>query len=272
MEENGRKISMTQEERACIFARNRFGTKPDRPFRLAPEQLALRHEISGKWYALFMEVDPDVLGLPGKVPVTVMNVRISDVVLHSVLLRQQGIYPAFHMNKANWLTVVLNDTVPDDTIDSLIEESFFATADPREYRKYRTPRAFIVPARVNLADPKYFFQGTDEITWTQSSLSFKAGDTVCIYAGVPISCILYECRILETDLTPDAEMEEEFPGKKVMRMRLIRRFNHGEYPKSLLEEKYGITNIRGPRYLPDSLIEEMNRMPIQINISEDVHY
>lgn len=263
MEESGRKTSMTQKERACLFAQNRFGTKPDRPFHLAPERQALRHEISGKWYALFMEVDQDVLGLSGEVPVTIMNVRVPDAVLHSVLLRQPGIYPAFHMNKANWLTVVLNDTVSDETVDSLIEGSFFATANPIEYRKYRLPRAFIVPARVNLADPKHFFQGTDEITWTQSSPSFKTGDIVCIYAGVPISCILYECRILETDLIPDAEMEEEFPGKKVMRMRLIRRFNHGEYPKSLLAEKYGITNIRGPRYLPDSLIEEMNRMPIQ---------
>lgn len=269
MEESGRKASMTQKERACLFARNRFGTKPDQPFHLAPERLALRHELSGKWYALFMEVEPNVLELPGDAPVTIMNVRVPDVVLHSVLLRQQGIYPAFHMNKANWVTVVLNDTVSDDMIDSLIEGSFFATADPKEYRKYRPPRGFIVPARVNLADPKYFFQGTDEITWTQSSPSFKTGDIVCIYAGVPISCILYECRILGTDLTPDAEMKEEFPGKKVMRMRLIRRFNRGQYPKSLLAEKYGITNIRGPRYLPDSLIEEINRMPIQMNTSED---
>lgn len=260
MDESGRKSGMTQKERAFLFARKRFGTSPDRPFRLAPAWLALRHESSGKWYALFMEVDPNVLGLSGEVLVSIVNVRVSDGVLHSVLLRQKGIYPAYHMNKANWLTVILNDTVSDDTVNSLIEDSFFATADPKEYRKYRPPRAFIVPARVNLADPKHFFQGTDEIIWTQSSPSFKTGDIVCIYAGVPISCILYECRILETDLTPDADMEEEFPGKNVMRMRLIRRFNHGEYPKSILVEKYGITNIRGPRYLPDSLMEEMNRM------------
>ena len=252
---------MTQRERACLFARKRFGTIPDRPFSMAPERLVLRHETSGRWYALFMEVDPDVLGLSSRTLVPVMNVRVPDGVLHSVLLRQKGIYPAYHMNKANWITVVLSETVPDDTIESLIADSFFATADPKEYKKYRPPRAFIVPARVSLADPKLFFQGTDEIIWTQSSPSFKSGDIVCIYAGVPISCILYECRILETDLTPDAELEKEFPKKKGMRMRLIRRFARGEYSKSLLAKKYGITNIRGPRYLPDPLVEEMNQYP-----------
>lgn len=251
------KTQASQEERILRFAKKRFDTEPDRPFQRPPGKLVLRHASSGKWYALFLEVDPLVFHLSGSSPVPVMNVRIKDPVSQSVLVQQDGIYPAYHMNKAGWISVVLDGSVEDRTVFSLLEDSFFATADPKEVKTYRPPRAFILPAKVSLADPRHFFDRTDEITWTQSSPSFKVGDIVCIYAGTPISAILYECRILETDVAPDAEMETAFPGRKVIRLLLLRRFPDDAFPKSYLAEKYGITNIRGPRYLPDSLIREI---------------
>ena len=40
------------------------------------------------------------------------------------LLSQKGFYPAYHMNKKSWVSIILNDTVPDGDIQSLIRNSY----------------------------------------------------------------------------------------------------------------------------------------------------
>ena len=39
------------------------------------------------------------------------------------ITKQEYFYPGWHMNKKYWITVILDDTVADDKIMQLIEES-----------------------------------------------------------------------------------------------------------------------------------------------------
>jgi predicted DNA-binding protein (MmcQ/YjbR family) len=39
------------------------------------------------------------------------------------LLKSEGYYPAYHMNKKYWITITLDETVKDSDIMKLIEES-----------------------------------------------------------------------------------------------------------------------------------------------------
>ena len=111
-------VESQQMDRVLAFAGKRFDTEPDRPFQRPPGKLVLRHAASGKWYALFLEVNPLVFHLSGSSPVPVMNVRIKDPVSQSVLVQQNGIYPAYHMNKAGWISVLLDGSVEDRTVFS----------------------------------------------------------------------------------------------------------------------------------------------------------
>ena len=43
------------------------------------------------------------------------------------LLSKKGIYPAFHMNKRYWISVVLDDTLSDEEVLELIERSWNLT-------------------------------------------------------------------------------------------------------------------------------------------------
>ena len=45
-----------------------------------------------------------------------------------------GVYPAYHMNKLHWISVLLPDT-PDDVVRFLANVSFEATNDKRKHRK-----------------------------------------------------------------------------------------------------------------------------------------
>ena len=45
-----------------------------------------------------------------------------------------GVYPAYHMNKLHWISVLLPDA-PDDVVEFLVNVSFEATKDKRKRRK-----------------------------------------------------------------------------------------------------------------------------------------
>lgn len=55
--------------------------------------------------------------------IEIINVKVEENMLKE-LLKQKGFYEAYHMNKKYWLTIVLDDTVDDEIIFSLIDNSF----------------------------------------------------------------------------------------------------------------------------------------------------
>ena len=57
---------------------------------------------------------------------------------------EPGFYPAYHMNKDNWITAALDGSAPDDTIRMLLEMSYAATA-PKLRKKPRSSAACPLP-------------------------------------------------------------------------------------------------------------------------------
>ena len=62
--------------------------------------------------------------IDGKVGETeILNVR-TDAEKINEMLSVKGYYPAYHMNKKSWITVVLDDTLSDAEIQDLIRKSY----------------------------------------------------------------------------------------------------------------------------------------------------
>lgn len=80
-----------------------------------------------------MTVRSDRLGLPGEDLMDVMNVRCGAIMTGS-LLSQKGFLPAYHMNKSYWISILLNDSIPDDQIAPLLKLSYDSVA-PKRKRK-----------------------------------------------------------------------------------------------------------------------------------------
>ena len=51
------------------------------------------------------------------------------------LLSQKGFLPAYHMNKNYWISILLNDSVPDSEILPLLELSYDSVAPKRKWKK-----------------------------------------------------------------------------------------------------------------------------------------
>jgi predicted DNA-binding protein (MmcQ/YjbR family) len=55
-----------------------------------------------------------------------------------MLLHQKGYLPAYHMNKVNWISVLLDGTATLNDIYSVIDFSFAATASKKKNVRYES--------------------------------------------------------------------------------------------------------------------------------------
>lgn len=123
-----------QRDRIIQYAQDTFGTEAEYLWADAPNYAVLRRSASRKWYAIIMDVPSNRLGLAGEELIDVMNVKCSTIMIGS-LLSEKGFLPAYHMNKNYWISILLNDTVPDNQIFPLLELSYDIVAPKRRKRK-----------------------------------------------------------------------------------------------------------------------------------------
>ncbi len=184
---------------------------------------------------------------------------MNDPVFRDMIIREEGIMPAYHMNKMHWITVLLDGTVPKERVFDLIDMSFLATASAKKKAKVRPPKEWIVPANPKYYDIMHAFDGADEIDWKQGA-GIRKGDTVYMYVAAPVSAVLYQCLVTETDIP------FRFDGGKVtirelMKIRLEKRFDEQSFTFETLKNDYGIFAVRGPRGIPHSLSAALKQSP-----------
>ena len=121
----------SQRERITQYIQNTYGTEAEYLWADSPDSAVFRHPASKKWYAIMMGVLPERLGLSGEQALDVMNVKCSTIMIGS-LLSTKGFLPAYHMNKNHWISIVLDDSVPDDQIIPLLELSYDSVAPKRQ--------------------------------------------------------------------------------------------------------------------------------------------
>ena len=108
------------------YAVETFGTDPEYLWARLPEAYVLRHGAGGKWYAIGMPVRRDRLGLKETEPVDVLNIKCGELLLGS-LLGRPGFLPAYHMSKTQWVSILLDGTVPEEEIKDLLNISYDLT-------------------------------------------------------------------------------------------------------------------------------------------------
>ena len=120
------------------YAQDTYGTEPEYPWEGDRESAVLRRADNRKLYALAMCLARERLGLPGPGRVWVLNVKCSPVLLAS-LRGTPGYLPAYHMNKASWLTVLLDGTAPLGEVTGLLDLSYSLTGPKLRRRPPAAP-------------------------------------------------------------------------------------------------------------------------------------
>lgn len=114
----------------CLTA---YNTAPDYPFDEDFETAVLRHHSNRKWYAIVMRVSRRKFGFESDEIIDVVNLKLP-LEMFGSFGAVDGVYPAYHMNKLHWISVLLPDAA-DDLIEYLVNASYEATKDKKKRRK-----------------------------------------------------------------------------------------------------------------------------------------
>ena len=222
-----------------------------------PNYAVFRHDDNKKWYGIVMDVARNKLGLPGDGTVDVLNVKVDDFLLRDLLIQRDGFLAGYHISRGNWITVLLDDTVTLEEIKGLIDISFEATASKKKKKEIRPPKVWIVPANPKYYDIEHAFDAENEIGWKQGN-GIKPGDTVFMYVASPVSAILYKCTVTETDI-PYQFQNGALSMNALMKIRLQKRYDPTDFTFERLKDEYGILTVRGPRGIPNKLIQALKQ-------------
>lgn len=91
-----------------------------------PTFQVFRHLNNRKWFAVIMDIPRKNLGLAEAEDVSVVNLKCDPRLIGS-FREEPGIFPGWHMNKAHWITVVLDGTVEEEKLVFLLDMSYELT-------------------------------------------------------------------------------------------------------------------------------------------------
>ena len=84
--------------------------------------IVFRSNKNKKWIGIMMDIPPSRLKMQGEENVDVINLKHTQSKIPS-LIDNRYIFPAWHMNKNTWITVLLSSDLDWDFFSSLVEES-----------------------------------------------------------------------------------------------------------------------------------------------------
>ena len=82
-----------------------------------------RNNKNQKWFGLLMVVSALKLGFKKDERCEIINLRYPSSKMPEII-NNQNILPGYHMNKKNWLTIILDNSLDDEKIFALIDLSY----------------------------------------------------------------------------------------------------------------------------------------------------
>ena len=126
---------MTLRAQVFDYVKKKYRAEPEYLWLRYPDYAVFRHADNEKWFALVMDVPRQKLGLDGAERVDILNVKLSDPLLVDLLLRQPGYLRGYHISRGNWISILLDGSVPFADLCQWLDESYATTAAKRANKK-----------------------------------------------------------------------------------------------------------------------------------------
>ena len=104
------------------YVKEKYGTIPEEPWE-DNNHATIKTSNSKKWYGIFMYLPYKTLGLDKSGKIDVLNVKLNPELIES-LIDKKHFFPAYHMNKKYWITILLDSDTDVNLVKSLIDECF----------------------------------------------------------------------------------------------------------------------------------------------------
>ncbi len=83
----------------------------------------LENSTNHKWYGLITPLNKSKLDKKYNEQIEILNIKLDPKEIEE-LVKQEGFYKAWHMNKTYWITIVLDNTISTKEIMNLIDKSY----------------------------------------------------------------------------------------------------------------------------------------------------
>ncbi|MCR4630637.1 MAG: MmcQ/YjbR family DNA-binding protein [Treponema sp.] len=115
-------ISQDIKERYVDFLQSYFKAPGDNPWVAEPYDSSTVYRCpNNKWFALIMQIKFKNLGIESDEPVWAVNLKAENV---EAITDRKSIFPAYHMNKKYWITVLLTGVTDFEKLCELTKKSF----------------------------------------------------------------------------------------------------------------------------------------------------
>lgn len=113
--------------RLDAYAKEAFGVDPEiLPFSHEDYEI-YRHTDTGKWFAVFIVKERSAFGFSGDGPAEIICVKVADPMYADFLMNQPGYLRGYPSRGWNWVSAVLDGTVPFEELRRMLDESYKAT-------------------------------------------------------------------------------------------------------------------------------------------------
>lgn len=105
------------------YIREKYSDELEYLWQKFPTNAIWRREDNGKWYGVLLVLSKRKLGLNSDDNVDIIDLRVEPEVIESIV-DNTCYYAGYHMNKRNWITIVLDGSVPIERIYQHIDISY----------------------------------------------------------------------------------------------------------------------------------------------------
>ena len=132
-----------QSNRIAARIFEQYGDRPDFPWKKFPHYGVFRHQATRKWYGLIMNIPPARLygrdplqrlrlqqSIAARPEIEILNLKMPANEI-AAINTTDGIFPGYHLNAKYWVSVLLEDVLPDDRNMELTGTSYAVTS-PRK--------------------------------------------------------------------------------------------------------------------------------------------
>ncbi len=112
-----------QSNRITNLIIEKYGNFPEFLWEKFDGSGVFRNSETKKWYAAMLDVNRNKLEKTKNGIAEVLNIKLEPERIIE-LVNNDGFYPAYHMNKKSWISILMDNIVSDDLIMDLVDISY----------------------------------------------------------------------------------------------------------------------------------------------------
>jgi len=104
------------------YIKEKYNVKPEYLWESEPDFGVFRNPNNNKWFGIIMNINKNKIIGNDNEEIEILNLMLHDKTEY--YLNNKNIFPAYHMNKKNWVSIILDESLSNDEIFNLINLSY----------------------------------------------------------------------------------------------------------------------------------------------------